>query len=324
MQSMKVGDAISVLAPAKVNFGLRIGGKEADGYHNIKGVFQAVSLCDVVTVREGRQGTKGCAVTVEGKPIRERNTVVAAYEAFRDVSGIKAEMPSVAITLEKKIPQGGGLGGGSSDAAASVAALERLVGTTLSEAQKKEIAFRIGCDVYFFLLCGAGACALVSGRGENVKPIRPREDFELLLVFPPFSVSTKVAYALLDKRREEIERTGCGKERTLDMMECSGESAEEVYGRPIKTWTFVNDFTASVCASFPIVASILQKLLEYGAAFCEMSGSGSTLYGVFDAGRGIERAQMRMAEHFEGCRFVRVKPFGGRNEMLRVTAESRL
>lgn len=314
-----MGCDIRILAPAKVNFGLRVGQCESSGYHSIESVFQTISLCDTVTVRE-REGTGECAVFCGGKPMQERNTISLAYKAFAQISG--ADVPSVLVEIEKRIPIGGGLGGGSSDAAAFVAALERLTATVLTKPQKCAIASRVGCDVYFFLLSGESGCAVVTGRGDIVKPIRAREDLEMLLVFPPFMSATGEAYALLDLRRKEGD---IGASESGKNIAAGSEELEEVYRRPVKDWTFVNDFTPSLSGRFPTVHGILNGLRAAGAVYCEMSGSGSTLYGVFDTVSGVERARLTLAEHLKaandemlirGCRFSMVRPFGASHKML--------
>lgn len=285
--------SISVLAPAKVNFGLSVG-VNIGGYHNIASIFQAVSLCDTITARTAEVG---CAVRCNGEPMQSDNTIERAYKAFAEVTGLNI---AVSFDVEKKIPMCAGLGGGSSDAASAVCALEKLAALSLTAEQKKLIASRVGCDVYFFLLCGSGGCAVVTDRGETVEPIRQREDIEMLLVFPPFGVSTKEAYTLLDSTRK-----GNGASCCLNASEL-----EKIYRCPVSSWTFVNDFTSPLCVCFPAMARCLHCLKEAGASFCEMSGSGSTLYGIFDT-EGIESAQRLLAERLgdDYC-IKRVHPYG--------------
>lgn len=293
---------IRVLAPAKVNFALKVGQKGTDGYHSIESVFQTVSLCDTITVKE-TAGNGNCEVHCGKMELPNDNTAARAYRAFAEVSGL--HLPSVAVSIDKKIPMGGGLGGGSSDAAAFVRALEVLTTVVLTVPQLCLIASRVGCDVYFFLLCGADGCAIVRGRGDIVKPIRTRRDLRMLLVILPFASSTPEAYRLLDERRKE----------RMAAVPVLGDP-EEVYKRPVKQWTFVNDFTLPVSERFTIIQSILGYLHNSGAAFCEMSGSGSTLYGVFDTDEGVERARLMLAERFKECRVEKVHPFGGSHEVL--------
>lgn len=310
---------IRVLAPAKVNFALKVGAKDATGYHSIESVFQTVSLCDTLTIRK-LSGKDKCLVRCGGKESYD-NTVARAYNAFAQAAGMC--LPSVSVDIEKTIPMGGGLGGGSSDAAAFVHALEVMSGTALTEEEKCFVASKVGCDVYFFLLCGEGGSAVVTGRGERVKPIRARVDLKMLLVMLPFSCSTPKAYSLLDEWRKAqgiapsvLLPASCEGEKRAIRCSGNGERLEAVYERPPKEWTFVNDFTPPVSSCFTTIKSILGYLRKRGAAFCEMSGSGSTLYGVFDTDEGVERARLMLAECYGECHAVAVRPFGGSYKML--------
>lgn len=277
-----------VLAPAKVNFGLRVKGRRGDGFHEIESVFQAVSLCDEIEARAA--GGRGrCEVFCEGQALPERNTIVQAYGAFESVTGM--ELPSVEVKAVKRIPQGAGLGGGSSDAAAMAKALESISGARLSEEQKKSFASLVGSDVFFFMLAGSEGCAVVSGRGEVVRPIRARRDLNLLLLFPGFRSSTKEAYSALDSRScSERSVGGAG-----------FDDLEAVYRMPVERWTFANSFTPSLAERFPAIQDVLCDLRSAGASYCEVSGSGSAVYGVFHSREGAESARLSLAGKWNGA-----------------------
>lgn len=284
---------ICVTAPAKINIGLHVLPGCVNGFHRIESIFQTVTLFDTLVVRASER--KGCVVDCEGMELPNDNTVSLSYTAFRSVTGI--DNFGVRVELKKRIPSGGGLGGGSSDAAACIRAFETLNGITLSVRQLEAIASRIGSDVFFFLLCGAEGCAVVTGRGEIVKPIRARDDLCILLVFPDVRSSTKEAYALLDESFAAGKIAPCPAYADL----------ETVYTTPVSGWSFVNSFTPSLVSRFPEIGFALDDLRRVGASYAEMSGSGSTVYGIFPSEEEAENARSVLASSWKGC--IAVRPF---------------
>ncbi len=268
-----MGTSVRVEAPAKINLHLRVYGRRPDGYHGIRSLFQAVSLSDELTIRSLKSPE---AVEIDGEfdcpP--QATTVHAAVLAFRRITGIRS---GVSISIEKRIPAGAGLGGGSSDAASVLRGLDFLHGTGLGIEELSQAGAMVGSDVPFFFREGA---ALVSGRGERVREICPRQDFFLALAFPGFPVSTARAYALLDSARPDDSS-----ERDLSMQEI-----ETAYRSPARTWPFANSFEEWVGVGHPRILSIRESLLSLGAVFAAMSGSGSTVFGVFDDGPSRDRA----------------------------------
>ena len=190
-------DEIVVFAPAKINLGLKVLPKRQDGFHDLESIFQTVSLADKLTVT--KSSGSGCTVFCDKMELPENNTITMTYKAFYDVLGYSGT--AVNVVLEKHIPAGGGLGGGSSDAASLIWALEKLNNVRLTEKQLDSIASSIGSDVFFFTHCdSAGSCcAVVSGRGEFVRVIKKRQDLYFVLVFPEVHSSTKEAYSLVDR-----------------------------------------------------------------------------------------------------------------------------
>ena len=254
-------------AYAKINFGLNVLPKREDGYHNIESIFQTVSLYDELAITPCEK--QGLNIQCDSMNLPENNTLVLAFKAFFEVT--KIDSFGVDVKLKKRIPSGGGLGGGSADAAAFVRGLQKLSGTTLSYEQKQNIASRIGSDVFFFMHCDDGkGCALVSGRGEILRYIEPRRDLYLLLLFPNVHSSTKEAYSLLD----DYYALG-NKHRGLSFKEFETE-----YRRPVKDWTFENSFTPCVAAKYSKIFAAMEKLRNLGCEYVQMSGSGSTVYGV--------------------------------------------
>ena len=260
---------ITVKAYAKINFGLKVYPNRGDGFHNIESIFQTIDLYDELIV--SRTGSKGCAVQCDSMELPENNTLVNAYQAFCAITG--REDFGVSVKLIKGIPSGGGLGGGSSDAAALIRVLEKLSGIVLTDEQLDYVASKTGSDVFFFMHCdddGKG-CALVSGRGEILQKITPRHDLFLLLIFPEVRSSTKEAYGLVDKMFD------LGKE----VKSPAFQDFESIYSKPLDQWSFINTFTPVIADVYKEVGAAIGELKKYGCCFAEMSGSGSTVYGVF-------------------------------------------
>lgn len=258
----------SVRAYAKINFGLRVHPKRADGFHDIESIFQTIDVYDelIVTPTE-----KGCIVQCDSMQLPENNTLTKAFDAFCEVTGKEI---GVNVKLIKGIPAGGGLGGGSSDAAALIRVLQKLCNVELSYNQLDYIAAKTGSDVFFFMHCdedGRG-CALVSGRGEVVKRIPGRRDLYLILIFPSVSSSTKEAYELVDRA---FDSGNAVFGPTLAEL-------EEIYNKPLEKWTFINTFTPVIGSKYTEIRDAVDDLKKAGCCYSEMSGSGSTVFGVFE------------------------------------------
>ncbi|MBO4638438.1 MAG: 4-(cytidine 5'-diphospho)-2-C-methyl-D-erythritol kinase [Treponema sp.] len=280
-------------AYAKVNFNLRVLPCRTDGYHNIESIFQTIDLFDELEVSVKEEN--GCFVECNSLELPLQNTLTKAYDAFCSIADVS--VPGVRVVLKKGIPSGGGLGGGSSDAAALVRALSKICKIKLDENQLDYIADKTGSDVFFFMHCdedGTG-CALVSGRGEVIKKITPRKDLFLLLVFPEISSSTKEAYALVDK---QLAR---GTENDFVVF----DSLEEEYRKNPSDWRFKNTFTPSLCGVYSDLEAALGTLKNSGADFCDMSGSGSTIYGVFTS-KQRAKSNMKLLAATWNCALVRL------------------
>ena len=280
-------------APAKINIGLHVLRGQKNGFHAIESIFQSVTLCDelAVSVYEGKNA---CVVFCETMELPKNNTIVSSYRAFRDVTG--KDLPSVRVRLAKQIPSGSGLGGGSSDAAVFIRALEVLSGITLSDSELRKVAAAVGSDVFFFLFCGAEGCAVVTGRGEVVRPIHSRRDLYVLLVFPNVKSVTSEAYSLVDNFFDLGKTVICP---TLTDL-------ESVYNSPVCCWNFANSFTPSLVNRFPEIGSALNDMRSVHPLFMEMSGSGSTVYGIFSSEEEAENARAELAQRWRDCV---VRPF---------------
>jgi 4-diphosphocytidyl-2-C-methyl-D-erythritol kinase len=259
-------------APAKVNLHLEIRGRRADGYHEILSIFQSVKLFDIVQIRS-LKGYDELRI-VSTPPLGcEDNTVAKAVAVFRRHSG---ERRGVRIELKKNIPTGAGLGGASSDAAAVLIGLNRLLATVYSQQELIELALEVGADVPFFI---GNEAALVSGRGEETVGLCPRHDFCILLVYPGFPILSRDAYAWYD---EEIEG---------EFRSSVASDLQNVYlSSPVSAWSFYNSFEAVVQRRYPLIGKLREEIEDAGAVLAGLSGSGSTVFGIFEKHSAARRA----------------------------------
>lgn len=283
---------VKILASAKVNLGLKVFPKRPDGFHNIESIFQTVSLYDALTLSP--EGENKCVVEAPGfKEFPADNTLTKTYKAFCELTGCNA---GVKVVLEKHIPSGGGLGGGSSDAASFLRGLALINKIELTDSLADSVAGQVGSDVFFFLHCGEpkNGCAVVTGRGEKVKAIAGRSDLFFLLVFPQVHSSTKEAYGLLDELYSAGGFTPCP-----DLAEL-----EAIYSSPVKSWTFANSFTSALLQKYPEIGSALRDLRNSGAPWADVSGSGATVFGVFDSKHDAEKAYSLLKRKWIHCALV--------------------
>ncbi|HNY17868.1 MAG TPA: 4-(cytidine 5'-diphospho)-2-C-methyl-D-erythritol kinase [Treponemataceae bacterium] len=279
-------ESIRITAPCKINLHLRVLRRRADGFHDIESVFQLVSLADGLTVSVS--GPEGASRVLS--PLMELpavNTVSRAIELFRAETGIRS---GIAVDLEKRVPAGAGLGGGSSDAAATLVALDRLFRTDLSRAALDAMAAKIGSDVPFFL---SGGAAIVEGRGERVTPIPARDDLYGVLIWPGVHSSTAEAYGLVDAWHASHGDLGAD-------WPAVSELADRYHG-PVGDWRFANSFTAPLEARYPAIRDARLALVASGAAFAEMSGSGSSVFGLFADRQAADNAYVSLSAHCKQC-----------------------
>lgn len=286
--SARTGDAVvergrvTLDAPAKVNLVLRVLERdEATGYHRLETVFQAVALADRLSIEVGRAGAPAVELEVSGADVGppEENLVTRAARAFLARIGAEARLR---IGLEKRIPAGAGLGGGSSDAAAALRALNILFGERLAPSTLHELGAALGSDVPFFL-CGSPT-ALAWGRGDRLRPVSPLPVAPVLLVLPGVHVATADAYEALAKERAgpgfpAEPRAGglVGREGELDWASLAAEA--------------VNDFEAVVPPTRPRVARALRAVRDTAPRLSLLSGSGSAVFGVYRDTRAAAHAR---------------------------------
>ena len=270
---------VCIKAPAKVNIGLKVLKKRADGFHNIESIFQTLDFSDELKIRRIPQ--QKCIVDCLQMQLPLENTLTKTYKAFLSETNIDF---GIEVELNKVVPAGGGLGGGSSDGASLLKALADLSGIQLTDSLADAVAGRVGSDVFFFLHCGffqkGRGCALVSGRGEVVEPIEPRSNLSFLLVFPGIHSSTAEAYSLVDKAYESGKEVSCP-----DFSEL-----RHLYYDSIGAWKFANSFTPVLIHKYPLIGEALRDIIESGADWAEMSGSGATVFGVFGSELAAKKA----------------------------------
>lgn len=258
---------------AKINLGLNVVERRDDGYHNLETVFFPVAVRDALEVVERSPDfplEAGCSLKVtgaEGLCDERQNLVVRAY----DMLAADYALPRVYAHLHKGIPSQAGMGGGSSDAAYMIRLLDRQFSLGLTVGQQRRYAARLGADCAFFITADDGNPQPVyaTGIGDRLEPFEePWTALDgkwLLLLKPDVAVSTKEAYAGITPRRP--------------LKNC-----REVLMQPMETWRrdLVNDFEESVFRKLPVLAGIKEEMYSKGAVYAAMSGSGSTIFGIFD------------------------------------------
>jgi 4-diphosphocytidyl-2-C-methyl-D-erythritol kinase len=275
---------ISGRAFAKVNFGLRILDQRPDGFHELRTVYQTISLADRIKLA----WTPGRAAKIELRCNRQEletpdNLVIRAADALLERTGSRG---TVEISLRKRIPPGAGLGGGSSDAAAALTGLSRLLKRPATPEILTEIAAGLGSDVPFFL---QGGRAVGVGRGEEVYPLPEPPKQWLLLLAPGLHSSTPEAYRSLAKARQG-RLTPLDKPRIINVFGSGigvpgGRAAQSPAG------ALANDFEEIIFRRFPKLAVLKSRLIEVGARDSALSGSGSALFGLFATRQAAEDAR---------------------------------
>ena len=246
---------------AKINLGLRITGKRVDGFHNIETIFYPVNLCDALELVVAEEPAMKDIITISGLNIgvkAEENLIIKAIRVLRE----KYPVPVLKIHLHKAIPVGSGLGGGSSDAASTIKIINKCFRLSLDSDLMRTIAAGLGSDCPFFI---DSLPSYATGRGELLRPVNPvLNGYHLLLVNPGIIISTRNAY------------NKCTPQLTGTFLPDSVKS-------PVEEWKNIifNDFENYIFSKYPIIARIKKVLYDSGALYSSMSGSGSSVYGIF-------------------------------------------
>lgn len=260
---------------AKINLTLRVLGRRADGYHELHTVFQTITLQDRLSFEPATDDRLELVCAEPGIPLDESNLVWRAWAALRERFGLRR---GARIQLEKMIPAGGGLGGGSADAAVTLLGLSRLWRLDAEATELASVGARLGADVPFFFV---GGTALGTGTGTQVAPLEDLPRAHLLVVAPGVAVSTAEAY-------KALRAPALTKEVSPVMLPIS--RAEPRFTESLCE-VLRNDFEAVVVGRHPEIGRAREALLRCGARCAMLSGSGSSVFGLFDNAEGVERGR---------------------------------
>ena len=257
-----------VFPTCKINLGLRVPSKRQDGYHNIETIFYPIQLTDALEViRQPESVNQPVSFSFSGLPIsgkEEDNLCIKAYSLLKENY---PDLPPIAAHLHKIIPMGAGLGGGSSDGAFMLRLLNQLFSLNLSDEKLCEYALKLGSDCPFFVY---NRPCYAEGRGELLEPVSLSLDgYKIAMVYPALHVSTAMAFSELNRNTTPIEYSN---------------SLKDIIRLPVTEWKdkLVNEFEIPVMKQFPEIAEIKSTLYEAGAFYASMTGSGSTVYALFD------------------------------------------
>jgi 4-diphosphocytidyl-2-C-methyl-D-erythritol kinase len=267
--------SIDIKCYAKINWTLDVLFKREDGFHELRTIYQTVSLHDRLRISES-SGRIKIVCDDHRVPCDETNLAFKAARSLREATGTSK---GARIEIEKRIPVAAGLGGGSSNAAATLLALVKLWQVEIDDRELFRIAAALGSDVPFFL---TGGTALGVGRGEEVYPIEQVHCEHLLLVNPGFAVSTRDAYEKLSRLTSS---------EAASIIPFTLLAAKGISGLPLAAR---NDLEVPVLAAHPEIAEVKRRLLSLGARHALMSGSGATVFGVFDNLHTAERSETEM------------------------------
>ncbi|MEP6509385.1 MAG: 4-(cytidine 5'-diphospho)-2-C-methyl-D-erythritol kinase [Gemmatimonadales bacterium] len=274
-----IGPAARIAAQAKINLHLRVFGREENGYHSIETVFHRIDLSDDLLFEATEQGRSIDVDGIDAGPA-EQNLAFRAASAYSTRAGWPR---GFRIELTKKIPVGAGLGGGSADAGAVLRVLDSLAPNPLGKDALIEIAASLGSDIPF--LASDAVMAFAWGRGERMMSFDPLPSYDLLLMTPPFSVSTADAYRWLDEDRATSTTPAVA---GGDPMPRDAPTPLMISPRAFSTWQEIirfarNDFEEPVIARHPKIAGYIERLRHSQAIFAQMTGSGSTIFGVLNS-----------------------------------------
>lgn len=260
-----------VFPNAKINIGLFVTGKRSDGYHELQSVFYPIDLHDALEIITQDETSIGEAVSFHstGLPIEGPESSNLCLKAYQLLQKEFSWIPAIKMHLHKTIPMGAGMGGGSSNGAFCIRLLNKKFDLGLNEEQMKSLALYLGSDCPFFI---SNKPSFVTGRGEHIEPIKlDLSDYDMLVVNPGIHVPTGWAFRHLTLSNRDIQLY------------------QDIH-RPVSEWKecIVNDFEEPVMRSYPAIRSIKNSLYGSGAIYASMSGSGSTVFGLFQKGQRPE------------------------------------
>ena len=294
---------VTVRVPAKVNLQLSVGPREADGFHNLVTVFQAISIFDEVTITLA-QPNSGISISISGDhthgvPADDRNLAVKATELIAKEYDLDID---VHIDIKKSIPVAGGMAGGSADAAATIVAIDYLFSLGMNREEMSEIAAQLGSDVPFML---SGGTAIGTGHGEQLTPALSRGTYHWVLALSSVGLTTPAVYAECDRLRAELEITEPQTHEVL--MQALLAADPKTVGASL-----TNDLQAAACSLRPALRLVLDVGQEYGSLGALVSGSGPTVaFLVADEEAGLDLAVALTASGVVGSVARAYGPVGG-------------
>ncbi|MBT5097471.1 MAG: 4-(cytidine 5'-diphospho)-2-C-methyl-D-erythritol kinase [Candidatus Marinimicrobia bacterium] len=256
---------------SKVNIGLKVLSQRDDGYHNIYTIFQELNFGDSIDIEKRDHGFKIIA-NVDWIPTNKSNI---CYKAYTEIKKEFSEVKGIHIKIDKKIPIGSGLGGGSANAAALLKGIKNIYKLEVTESKLEEIGGEVGADVPFFI---RGKTQLGEGIGDKLTQLPKAIIGTYLLVIPKISIRTEWAYSVIKNRLNNQNKNA----------KFSSFINEDYSSLQI----FENDFEQIVIPAYPEIGAIKSKLLNLGARFASLSGSGSTVYGVYDDEASAKEAEL--------------------------------
>ena len=272
-------DRLLLKSFSKINIGLKIFNRRADGYHNIHTIFQELDFHDTIILKKRNSGCSFIS-NVDWLSNDESNLCVKAWQCLVERFGIAG----INIELQKNIPPGSGLGGGSSNAACVLKGLTKLYNLDISLNELLKIGSLIGADVPFFI---KGGCQIGSGIGDQLVKVGHSIKNTFLLVMPDIHISTKITFKKFKK--------------FLDYNKEKVNFADFIEKDKFLFKFFENDFETIIVPAYPEIGQIKKKLLSYGAVFSSLSGTGSTVYGVFDDEAKAISAESLFKVHYKTC-----------------------
>ena len=247
----------------KINLGLRITQKRADGFHALETVFFSISIKDALEIIiEQDTGAAPIIFTSSGLAINGDPSDNLCFKAYGLLKKDYPTIPNIKMHLHKNIPMGAGLGGGSADGAFTLVTLNKLFNLQLTEQALLDYALALGSDCPFFIL---NTPAYATGRGEILTPTTVNLDgYSIVIINPGIAISTKLAFSLITPK-------------------VPATNVAEIIQQPVSTWKdlLINDFEQPIFNAFPELAQIKESLYQHGAVYASMTGTGSTVYGIF-------------------------------------------
>lgn len=267
-----MNEKIEIKCPAKINLSLDVVNRREDGYHNLEMIMHQVDLCDTLTLKPTDEGIF-LSSDAEGLSVDGSNLIVKAAKLFFEKTKIKE---GIKIHLEKRIPMGAGLGGGSTDAAGTLMALNQIFGEPLTLDELAPMAKDLGADVPFFL---SGGCMLAEGIGEKLTPLTPLTGVHIVIAKPPVHVSTAYVYKnlVLDENTPHPDTR-----RAVEaLMRGDAEMLGKYAGNVLETVT---------ATEYPVIEEYKKTMTDCGAIYSLMSGSGSAVFGIFKSLKDAQKA----------------------------------